>query len=235
MPIRKEVQQGDSVVKLATAAGFLPATVWNHPENAALKKRRAHMNVLMPGDVLYIPDREPKDSDAATDQLHTFVRKGVVALFRLQVFDVEEPRANQEYRLTLDGRQYEGTTDKAGVLEHFVPPGSERGELIIGPDNARIEILVGHLDPIDEITGLQKRLANLGYVDVVADGTMGPQTRTALAAFQRRFGLAETGEPDADTLEKLRAMHDDISEFPPEPESAAPAGGPNGESLRPAS
>lgn len=45
-----------------------------------------------------------------------------------------------------------------------------------------------------------------GETDIVVDGVMGSQTRTALRNFQKRFKLEITGEPDDATIDKLIAF-----------------------------
>jgi hypothetical protein len=216
MPKRHVIQQGESVVSLSERYGLFVETIWQHADNADLKKKRKDMNVLFPGDVLVIPDKQPKELPGETGKRHTFRRKGIPAIFRLQVFDFEEPRANQDYQLTVDGRTYLGTTDEEGILIEYLPARARRGELRIGPDDFRVALEFGEMDPIDELSGVQKRLRNLGYACGAPDGRPSAATRAALAAFQRRFGLPETGEPDKDTLAKLETIHDMPSEFPGE-------------------
>lgn len=53
------------------------------------------------------------------------------------------------------------------------------------------------------VAKIQKGLAEFGYDEVAVDGIMGSQTRQAIRAFQNRFELRVTGEPDADILDKL--------------------------------
>lgn len=52
------------------------------------------------------------------------------------------------------------------------------------------------------VTAMQSALAEAG-VTVDVDGIMGKDTRTALSAFQKKHGLAVTGQADVATLEKL--------------------------------
>src|SRR5712664_3982412 len=163
MPINHRVEQGESLISLSEEYGFFANTIWNDPDNAELKKKRKDMNILMPGDVVVIRDLRLKEVDKPTAKQHVFRRKGVPAFFQLQVYEVEKPRANQKYRLTVDGRVYEGRTDQDGVLGEYVPTNSQRGDLVIGPDNFRVLLSFGHLDPINEFAGVQKRLLNLGY------------------------------------------------------------------------
>lgn len=216
MPIRYTIEQGDSVIRLSGQHGLYSATIWNDPANATLKNLRKDMNELMPGDVVVIPDKRSKEVAAATGQQHRFRRKGIPALYRVQLFDVEEPRANQTYRFTIDGTVINGQTDENGMLEEYVPAGAREGELVIGPDEFTVGIDFGYLDPITEISGIQKRLNNLGYFSGEPDGELDDDTRDALADFQFRFGLDDTGEPDEATIAKLQEVHDSPAAFPAE-------------------
>lgn len=224
MPTKHEVEQGDSTISLSEEYGFFATTIWNDPDNAELKKKRKDMNILMPGDLVVIRDLRLKEVDKPTGKQHVFRRKGIPALYRLQVFDVEEPRANQKYRLTVDGQLYEGLTDAHGVLQEHIPANSRDGELVIGPDEFRALLKFGYLDPINELIGIQKRLNNLGYDCGEANGEDNDSTRTALRDFQRRFDLSQTGEADQATVAKLEEMHDYPTEFPQATQASTPGG-----------
>ena len=54
-----------------------------------------------------------------------------------------------------------------------------------------------------QVEAVQRRLVELGYDAGVADGLMGPRTRTAIRALQRDRGLPVSGRIDAGTLEAL--------------------------------
>jgi D-alanyl-D-alanine carboxypeptidase (penicillin-binding protein 5/6) len=56
----------------------------------------------------------------------------------------------------------------------------------------------------ETVLELQKALAVLGYTPGPPDGAMGPNTRAALAAFERDEGLPETGEPTPERMTRLR-------------------------------
>jgi hypothetical protein len=217
MPVNHEVEEGESVISLSEEYGFFAHTIWDDPDNAELKKKRNDMNILMPGDIVAIRDLRLKEVEKPTAKQHVFRRKGVPALYRLQLFDIERPRANQKYRLTVDGTLYEGRTDEHGVLQEHLPTNSKEGELLIGPDNYRLVIRFGYLDPINEISGAQKRLNNLGYNCGEANGDLNEATKAALAGFQRRFELELTGQLDQKTLDKLEEIHDRTKEFPQPP------------------
>jgi lipoprotein-anchoring transpeptidase ErfK/SrfK len=57
--------------------------------------------------------------------------------------------------------------------------------------------------PARDVLEAQIALARLAISPGVVDGVMGPQTRAALLAFQRKFGLPETLELDAQTRSRL--------------------------------
>src|SRR5215813_7826422 len=70
---------------LAGARGLKWDTVWNHPKNAQLKAKRKDPNVLMPGDVVYLPDLDPRIEDRPTDQRHEFVLLGERTTLRIRM------------------------------------------------------------------------------------------------------------------------------------------------------
>src|SRR2546423_1708817 len=54
-----------------------------------------------------------------------------------------------------------------------------------------------------EVKRLQEALRAAGQRAVAADGKLGPQTVDALRRFQAERGLAQTGEPDEETVAAL--------------------------------
>jgi membrane-bound lytic murein transglycosylase B len=55
-----------------------------------------------------------------------------------------------------------------------------------------------------KIKEVQRLLADLGYPIGQADGIVGPKTRAAVKAFQRKEGLAGDGEVSEQLLAQLR-------------------------------
>lgn len=203
------VRAGESVASLAEESGHFPGTIWEHGENEALRTRRANMNILAEGDAVFIPDLRPKMLDAATGARHRYRRRGVPAVFRLQLLRDGKPRADLRYRLEIDGAEVDGVTDARGVLEVFVPPSVHEILLYLG-DATRPRVLkIGRLEPADSLKGVQQRLLNLGHACAVT-GALDDATHTALRGFQRVAEIPITGEPDAATLAALRTAHDEI-------------------------
>src|SRR5262245_51865590 len=90
------VKQGEHLSRLAQQYGFSDyCTIWNHPQNAELKRKRNNPNVLYPGDILFIPDRELCEEVRPTDQCHAFVLRRPNLKLRLVLEDqYEKPVAN---------------------------------------------------------------------------------------------------------------------------------------------
>ena len=220
MPTNHVVVEGDSATSLAEQFGFFAETIWQDPGNAALRKMRPDMDILMPGDIVVIPDLRSKIERKPVDQKYKFRRKGVPAFFRMQLFDADLPIANQNYTLVVDGKRYTGVTDAQGQIEAWVRPGAKQGELTVG-DSLEITIMFGGLDPADSLTGIQKRLANLGFYSETASGQLDVATKSALRQFQERNSLPVTGEPDQATKDKLRDINDTGTALPVRPNPAS--------------
>lgn len=203
------VKQGDCVSSLAAKYGLLPETIWDHPSNAALMKTREDPNILFPGDILFIPDKEEKVEAGATTQRHRFRKKGVPEKLRLRLLDNDEPLANLPFQLNIDGKFFEGTTDGDGCLEQSIPPGAKRGKLLVGEGEDQFEynLILGHLDPLDEISGLQGRLNSLDFDCGKIDGVFGNKTKRALSFFQKKHDLEPTGEIDEATKKVLKEQY----------------------------
>lgn len=205
------IQQGEGISALCKRYGFSPDRIWDDPANAELRRQRADPDILLPGDVVVIPDLVPKHVAKPTGARHTFRRLGVPAYFRLQFWNDRWPRANEPYTLFINGVEFAGTTDAEGALAMFVPNESRSGVLLLGAPGTsqeRFEISIGTMDPSAEDSGLQKRLANLGYYTGELHGTFDDETARALQRFQADAGITVTGARDAATLERLERLHD---------------------------
>src|SRR5690349_22189598 len=85
------IQQGDYVPKIAADRGFSDfKTIWDHPRNAELKSLRTTPNVLLPGDKLFIPEREVRTEARPTDAKHEFVLSGKPLKLRVVIHDMED-------------------------------------------------------------------------------------------------------------------------------------------------
>jgi hypothetical protein len=195
------VQQGDCVSSIADQYGLLWKTVWNHPNNANLRQLRKDPNVLYPGDQLFVPDLTEKEVARPTDQRHKFVKKGDPAKLKIRLLDQDKPRVGVPYTLEIDGVLKSGVTDSGGFVRQPLPPGAQRGKLMVGdgPTKDVFELQFGALDPIETENGIRGRLISLGFG--------GDNLSEALKAFQQKEGLTVTGEADDATKSRLQERY----------------------------
>jgi Putative peptidoglycan binding domain/LysM domain len=194
-----KVKAGDCLSSIAYEQGFFPDTLWNHPDNSELKQNRKDPNVLMPGDVVSIPDKALKEASKPAGQKHRFKKKGVPAKLKVCLMKKGKPRKNEKFRLIIDGIPVEGTTDGKGFVEKPLPPNARQGKLIVG-EGANKEVYLlqfGQVDPIDTDTGVAGRLQNLGY-------SVGEDLAGALRKFQANNKLEVTGTINDATRNKLK-------------------------------
>lgn len=204
MPINYQVKQGDGISSIAFEHGFFADTIWNHPNNAELKKKRENMNILMPGDIVFIPDKRLKEVSEPTNQVHKFKCKNTPEKLKLQLLKENEPRANEEYELEIDGLKFSGKTDGQGRLEQSIPPNADKGKLTLKKSEEVYQLLLGNLNPHDEITGAQGRLRHLGFYFGSIDGKKSPEFEHAVQLFQNSKDLEPNGELDAKTKDAMK-------------------------------
>ena len=205
-----KVRQGECVSSISYDYGFFPDTLWSDSANKKLRDKRKNPNVLLQGDVVIIPDKRTKDISCDTEQTHRFRRKGVPENLKVIIEDEhDEPRRNQPYVLTIDGINFRGSTNEKGYLEQIIPPNAKEGRLIIGegPEAEEYLLNLGFLDSIDEITGIQQRLINLGFGPLVINGQIDNATIDAIETFQSKNKIDVTGKPDETTKKKLLDIH----------------------------
>jgi Putative peptidoglycan binding domain len=201
------VEPGDCFYNLSRQEGFHWETLWNHSDNADLRERRKHPNILLPGDQVFVPDLTVKEVARPTDRRHRFVQKGVQARFTVTLLDMGRPRANERYVLTVNGRSKEGCTNANGELTESIPPDAREGILRLGENREEMTIHFGYIDPIEEIRGVQSRLKNLGFYDAAIDDELTPETSAAIAEFQRSINLLADGELSGETRQALVQAH----------------------------
>ncbi len=205
MAINYEVKQGDCIFSIAVEHGFFADTIWNHPNNAELKKKREDPNVLLPGDVVFVRDKQIKEVSEPTNQVYKFRCKNTPKTLSIQLKYIDTPLKNLDYTIEIDGQERKGKTDGEGWLKQSIAPNAKVAKVIL-PDGTKYELKLGNLDPVDEITGLQGRLNSLGLYEGSVNGRMDDKTKTALAVFQLINELEVTGEADETTKDLLIQM-----------------------------
>lgn len=206
MPRTHIVAEGEHMAGIAAKYGFGSyRTVWDHPDNAALKATRSP-HVLAPGDVVVIPDFEPRMAEGATERRHRFFRKRTAIELRI-VFQRADgaPLAGAPFDIDLPGAPATGAAAADGMLSVSISEAASMGVLATG--GARLAARVGALDPIDAVAGWQGRLANLGYYTGEIGQEDDPRSRLALEEFQLDSSLPLTGALDPATASALLAAH----------------------------
>lgn len=204
MAINYEVRQGDCISSIAFEHGFFADTLWNHPNNAELKKKRKDLNILMPGDVVFVPDKQIKEVSEPTNQVYKFKCKNTPEKFKLQLLIHGEPRANEDYELEIEELKFKGKTDSQGRLEQFIPPDAKRGKLILNKGGEVYQLELGNLNPSNEITGAQGRLRNLGLYFGPLDGQMSEELEEAIQEYQFTKNIEADGKLTQATIDALK-------------------------------
>jgi hypothetical protein len=199
------------MASIAFNHGFLPETLWNLPDNAGLKGGRKDQKVLLPGDRVHVPPVRIRSEACATDQRHTFLRKGVPEMLQIVLLDTDgNPRPDLKYVLSIDEKIIKSdATGKKGLIKAPIPPNARSGKLIVSGEEAEevYELHLGEIDPISSTAGLQARLNNLGFYCGAVDGIVGHRTKGALREFQASQNLPVTGAIDDDTRTALSRVH----------------------------
>lgn len=202
------IRQGDHLSSLAAKWGFADfKTIWEHPGNADLRGIRKNPHVLYPGDKLFVPDKESRIEDAATDQTHTYRVKRPKLYLRIETTGlIGETMVEKPCQVHVGATIYDLMTDDQGVAHAEIPATVTDVVFIIDAVSRRLSI--GHLDPADELPGLRERLRNLGYYDVQPlDQDDTPELLAAVRHFQSDHDLPVTGECDAATRQELLESH----------------------------
>ncbi len=133
--------------------------------------------------------------------------------------DHSEPLADTHYRAVAGEHTHEGTTDGNGQIQIYVPDDVSFADVTLFAHEKYPDIypdpmplvwniaITGQLAPASEHMGAAIRLKNLGYDLAVPASEDDPSFVEALTAFQFDHKLAETGENDEETQNKLQEVY----------------------------
>jgi hypothetical protein len=201
------VQSGDHLEAIAHRFGVTADSIRNEPSNAKLAQKRGDMSMLVAGDVLYIPVRDRVFLPATIGSSNKFVATIPKVEVHLNLADGKNKHANVPYTVDGAGPQVKGTTDGQGHVSFRVPVTVQTVRLTLSDTGHTFDVTVGGLDPIDETSGVQMRLAHLGFYAGPIDGALSDHTRAGLRAFQAHQKIDVTGDPDDATLAALKDAH----------------------------
>ena len=163
----------------------------------------------MSGDRMTIPPLRKKQVPCESVMRHRFRRRGEPSHLAIRVLDQDVPRANQPFKLIVDGQQtIEGMTDAEGKLDVPIPGTARKGKLVVGvePDVLEYDLDLGGLDPVETWKGVQTRLENLG-IECDVSGAKDDQTLDAVNEFRQRQGLPPIDDLDEATRTQLQEKH----------------------------
>lgn len=231
-PVTHTVKSGEQHLTRITVEHGFPVLdpVWNAPENAELKRSRVNPHTLAVGDVITIPDPDPKSENRATGASHLFT----VLVDELQLHvklrdEAGRPFANRAVRFVSgplgsaasgDGvteAPDEPQTDKDGALRVNVAPTDGEAELTVhfsdsreSPIDVKIRILIGFLAPASSKGGQRARLNNMGYFAGFSEND-DDQLAWAIEEFEADNDRRPTGRSDDPVVFNLIAhRHGDL-------------------------
>ncbi len=212
------VKQGECLSSIGQRYGIPWQKIWDHnpDKHKDENNRKRDPNIIQPGEVFVIPDKEEKQESGATGQRHRIRLKGVTEKLMVYVNCVGKPRADEPYTIVVDGDCSQGTTNSEGLVEVLIHPNAKWAELTVGKNPLEQQIFglaIGHLNPITEISGIQQRLINLGF-ECEVTGKMDQQTRDAISEFQGNYDIEITGDRDQKTLDDLEQESHSNPSFP---------------------
>lgn len=211
------VRKGEYLTKLGHTLGFDPDEVWAHDKNQKLRDRRSKEEQLEAGDVLWIPDEPRRRNPVVQGDDNRYSAWVPRVPVRLVLKLDGNVLADEPYviRGLPTGEEPEKKTGPDGVIALEVSVHVHELRVVLPARGDTIRVLVGDMDPIEEASGLRKRLRHLGYYSApVAEGAGGvyeahdaEALAAAIATFQKAHGLEPTGIADDATRDKLIEVH----------------------------
>jgi hypothetical protein len=210
------VKQGDFLDKIAFKMGFDAGEVWGDGANADLKKKRKTGDVLLPGDILYVPEDPRKKLPFTKETKNAY--KAKLPTVKVEVVLAAPggaPLANEPYVIKGLGDESEKTTGADGKVKIEASIEVRQVEVVLTKRKRSLVVRVGDLDPVDEPSGARMRLQHLGlYAATFAtDGGAtyasrdDAQLAAAIRAFQLQKGLPTSGALDDATKAALVDAH----------------------------
>jgi len=204
------VAAGENLESIAFLYGFTSSYIWNHANNADLKKLRKDSCVLAAGDHVFIPELRQRIESGETNQVHRFKCKNTPSLLRFRPLVFGKPLKNENYTLVVDdGPPITGKVGDDGTIKQFVSPDARAAKIVVGEGFGRFtyNLSLRTLYPFDSIRGIQQRLMQLGHYHGLEDGIENQETSNAIGMFQERQGLEVTGIADEKTQLMLVKRH----------------------------
>ena len=173
------VSAGECVHSIAFEHGHFWETIWNHPDNSAVKSARKNPSLLLEGDRLTIPPIQPKEMSGSSEAKHRFQGKRVPGKLVLILTRPDEddrkdegtdpnaepngessdpevpdpkpqkPWSGAAWKCIIDDKVSNGTTGSDGKIEITISPAAREGRLIVEGDKPTQKVIVLRLGHLD--------------------------------------------------------------------------------------
>ncbi len=205
------VRQGETLASIVGRNGGRAddaAAAWKDSTNDDLRQLRGDSSVLFPGDVIYVPELKQPWLPASVGAKNSYTATIPVETVKIAIGG-EKPLAGEPYVIHGLGADIPGTTDGSGMVTVDVPINRRFFILELTNQGYSYRVLVGHLDPVTEPSGVRQRLSNLGYTSVLAQAAFGSSGNgIGLLAFQIANGTGSGGaNGDEQTTAALKKAH----------------------------
>jgi N-acetylmuramoyl-L-alanine amidase len=206
------VQQGETVSSIARKYGFPDwQALYNHPDNSALKEKRPNPDLIYPKDEIAIPERNLAKFKAKLNEKQTFKSKAKRNVIKLKIGAIGGVLwANRKVELKVDEDIIESTTDDDGIAVFRLPKRHSHTAILniytlkeTSKPSYSVEVKLGHLDPITELTGQQARLSALGFDCGLLTPKTNKRYEKALVEYQQAMGLIVDGICGPETQKSL--------------------------------
>ncbi|UOB73704.1 MULTISPECIES: peptidoglycan-binding protein [Pseudoalteromonas] len=209
------VAQGETLLRIAKQYGYQTSkALYNHPSNAEFKALRPDPNLIYPGDKITIPPKKEKFIPLRTNSINSFVVQNEKEYFRLQVIHEDgDDITGKRIVITIGSQTIDTVLPSNGLIEVELNENDSltgQVDLYLKEDQSSpsesFTAQVGHLDPIDTLSGVQARCNLLGFDCGTVDGINGSKTKAGVRDFQYEHDLEVDGIAGAKTKAKLQQV-----------------------------
>jgi LysM repeat protein len=209
------VAQGETLLRIAKQYGYQTSkALYNHPSNAEFKALRPDPNLIYPGDKITIPPKKEKFIPLRTNSINSFVVQNEKEYFRLQIIHEDgDDITGKRIVITIGSQTIDTVLPSNGLIEVELNKNDSltgQVDLYLKEDQSSpsesFTAQVGHLDPIDTLSGVQARCNLLGFDCGTVDGINGSKTKAGVRDFQYEHDLEVDGIAGAKTKAKLQQV-----------------------------
>lgn len=174
-----------------------------------MREKRNDPAVLYPGEIVTIPKEPERDTLPLEAKTTNKVVAQATVEINLKFEEDGRPLASEPFVIEGLGYAVEGTSDGDGKVSFKASIHIHVVYLCFPKKQRKYPVRIGHMDPIEEHSGVYARLQHLGYASGGDSGKIGNSMAyyVALFRFQIDNGLAPTGMPDEMTRAKLVEVH----------------------------